>query len=250
MNRPMTQPPSSKEQFQLLKFDTKIFGFKVARILAPKLSLAELRSILNELKNQKVRLVFWPSASTDKKSQQAARKLKGFLSSEQITYLINLKKMAPLPKVTSKIETYRAKTPTAAMKQLAIQIGNLSRFGVDPKISRKSFHKLYHTWIKNSVNGTAADKILVIRDKNKIVGMIALSSKNGRGDIRLVAVDAKCRGKKLGTKLIYAALKYFIKKGYTKAQVVTQKANLPACGLYESSGFRREHVDNFYHFGL
>ena len=133
---------------------------------------------------------------------------------------------------------------------MAIQIGIHSRFGVDPKISKKTFHKLYHTWIKNSVRGTAADKVFVIREKNKIVGMITLISKNGRGDIRLVAVDAKCRGKKLGTSLIYAALKYFIKKDYTKAQVVTQKSNVPACHLYEKCGFHREKIDNFYHFWL
>ncbi len=248
MNKSLT--PSSKEQFQLLKFDTKIFGFKVAKILPDKLPLAKLRDILTELKNQKVRLVFWQSKSSDQKSQKAAKKLGGFLSSEQVTYLLNLKKLASLPKTAAKIEIYRAKTPSASMKQLAVSIGALSRFGTDPKIPKKIFHRLYHAWIKNSVTGAAADRVLVVRDKNKIIGMVTLSSKNGRGDIRLIAVDSKCRGKKLGTKLAYAALKYFIKKGYAKAQVVTQKANLPACHLYKKCGFRLEKIDNFYHFWL
>ena len=254
MNKPtsklVTQLQSSKKLFQLLEFDTKLFGFKVAKILVSRLSLKELRSILNELKNLRVRLVFWQSASSDKASQKAARKLKGFLSSEQVTYVINLKKNGPPPKIFTKIETYKAKAPTTTMKQLAIQIGLLSRFGVDPKIPKKTFYKLYHTWIKNSVKGIAADKVLVIREKNKIVGMITLSSKNGRGDIRLIAVDNKYRKKKLGTNLINAALKYFIKKRYTKAQVVTQKSNIPACHFYEKYGFREEAVDNFYHFWL
>ncbi len=250
MNQSMIQPQFSKKQFQLLDFDTKIFGFKVARILPATLSLKELRTNLNELKNQGVRLVFWQSASSDKQSQRAAHKLQGFLSSEQVTYLINLKKIVRPLKITAKIEPYRAKLPTPTMKQLAIQIGEHSRFGIDPKIPKKTFHKLYHTWIKNSVKGTAADKVLVVREKNKFVGMITLSAKNGRGDIRLIAVDAKCREKKLGTNLIHAALKYFISKGYTKAQVVTQKANLPACRFYENCGFLQEKIDNFYHFWL
>jgi len=242
--------PARSQMVQFLKFDTKIFGFKVARILTPKLSLAKLRSILNKLKSQDIRLVYWSSASADKKSQRAAKKLAGFLSSEQITYLIDLKKIARLPKTSTEIETYRAKTPAATMKQLAIQIGTLSRFGTDPKIPKKLFHKLYYAWIKNSVNGTAANKILVTRHKNKIVGMIAISTKNKRGDIRLLAVDSECRGKKLGTKLVHAALNYFIKKGYPKAQVVTQKSNLPACHLYKKCGFRHKQTDNFYHFWL
>ena len=77
--------------------------------------------------------------------------------------------------------------------------------------------------------------------------MITLISKNERGDIRLVAVDAKCRGKN-SAQVIYAALKYFIKKDYTKAQVVTQKSSTLA--IYTKMGFRREKIDNFYHFWL
>lgn len=247
----MHQPTTlSFKQFQLLKFDTELFGFKVAKILAPKLTLTKLRLILNKLQQQKVRLVYWPSASTSKNSQKAAQKLGGFLSSEQITYVIDLKKITPPPKTTPEITTYLAKTPTTAMKQLAIQIGNLSRFGTDPKIPKKLFHRLYHAWIKNSTNGTAADKVLVTRHQNKITGMITLGTKNKRGDIRLLAVAAKCRGKKLGTKLVSAAQDYFIKKGYIEAQVVTQKTNLPACHLYEKCGFHHEHTDNFYHFWL
>jgi dTDP-4-amino-4,6-dideoxy-D-galactose acyltransferase len=241
---------SSNKQFQLLKFDTKIFGFKVARILPAKLSLAKLQLLLKKLQAEKIRLIYWQAASTNKKSLKAIEQLGGFLASKQVTYLIDLKKKIAQPKVAPEIEIYRAKAPTITMKQLAIQIGIPSRFGTDPKIPKKSFHKLYHTWIKNSVNGTAADRVLVIRDKNKIVGMITLSSKNGRGDIRLIAVDAECRGKKLGTKLVDAALNYFRKKGLTKAQVVTQKTNLPACCFYEKCGFHHEKTDSFYHFWL
>lgn len=241
---------SFDEQFSLLKFDTKIFGFKVAKILLPTLTLAELRSILNTLKKQHVHLVYWQARGGDKKSKQAAKRLKGFLCCEQVTYLRNLKKIVSLPKTAPRVTTYLAKNPSNTMKQLAIQIGICSRFGIDFKISRKLMKKLYHAWIKNSVKMVAADKVLVIRIRNRIVGMTTLSNKNHRGDIRLLAVDPKCRGKKLGTKLVYAALKYFNQKGYSKAQVVTQKTNLPACSLYEKCGFRRKRVDNFFHFWL
>jgi dTDP-4-amino-4,6-dideoxy-D-galactose acyltransferase len=250
MEKKMTQVHFSKKFIQLLDFDTKIFGFKVARILASKLSLKELRPLLLELKRNRVRLVYWQADSRDKKSQIAARTLKGFLASKQVTYLIDLKKITRPIKTTSKIESYQARNIPTTLKNLATQIGVFSRFGVDPKISRKMLAKLYQTWIKNSVKGTAADKVLVLREKNKIVGFTALSSKNGRGDIRLIAVDAKMRGKNLGTNLINGAFKYFIKKRYTKVQVVTQKSNVAACRFYEKNGFRLEKMDNFYHFWL
>ncbi|HBC71705.1 MAG TPA: hypothetical protein DCZ38_02875 [Coxiellaceae bacterium] len=234
----------------LLKLDTKLFGFKVAKILSPKLSQKKLQLILDKLKKQNVRLVYWPSASTDKISQKAATKLKGFLSSEQITYLIDLKKITPPSDFISEVKIYQAKTPNTELKQLAIQAGTYSRFHTDPKLPKKLFHKLYNTWIKNSVNGSVATRVIVIPHKNKIIAMATLGTKNKRGDIGLLAVNKNFRGKKLGTKLIYAAQKYFIEEGYSKAQVVTQKANTAACHLYEKCGFHQEKIENFYHFWL
>jgi len=237
-------------QFQILKFDTKLFGFKVAKILPTKISPVKLRAILNTLRSKKVRLVYWQADSSDKKSQTAAKKLHGFLSSKQVTYLINLKKVTISPTFIDEVKTYQAKKPSPEMKQLAIYIGTLSRFGTDPKIPKKLMKKMYHAWIKNSVNSSAADQVFVIRNKNKVVGMCTLSTKNKRGDIRLLAVAPGCRGKKFGTKLIQTAENYFIKKNYSKLQVVTQESNIAACKLYKKCGFHIESINNFYHFWL
>lgn len=236
-------------KFELLEFDTKLFGFKVAKIVTPKLSRIKLRALLDQLRQQNVRLVYWPTDSTDQQSQQAAKTFQGFLSSNQVTYLISLQKLPLLPATAAKIKRYQAKKPTAAMKQLALQIGIKSRFAIDPKL-KPLLHKLYYAWIKNSVNGSVAARVLVTRHKNQVIGMITLGEKNGRGDIGLLAVDPNFRGNSLGTKLVAAAQNYFIKKGCSEAQVVTQKTNLPACHLYEKSGFHQEKIENFYHFWL
>lgn len=237
-------------QCQILKFDTKLFGFKVAKILPKKLSLTKLKPILHKLHSEKVHLVYWQADGTDKKSQQAARKLKGFLSCKQVTFLTDLKKPLNTQKSPSQVKTYRAQKPTEAMKQLAIYIGSRSRFGTDPKIPKKLMQKMYFAWIKNSVKGPAADKVLVIKHKRKVAGMITLSTKNKRGDIRLLAVATNFRGKKIGSKLVEAAKNYFTNKGFSKLQVVTQKTNIAACHLYKKCGFHQEKVDNFYHFWL
>jgi len=237
-------------EYKILKFDSDLFGFKVAKIMPAKLSPTKLRSILEKLLEQKVKLVYWQANSTDKKSKDTARELKGHLCNKQITFSIDLNKIKPTPKKPQEIKVYRCKTPTPEMKKMAIQIGEPSRFGVDPKMPKKLFHKMYHAWLENSVNGTIADKVLVIKNKTKIIGMITLGVKNKRGDIGLIAVNTKHRGKKFGTKLIEAAENYFIKNGLSKLQVVTQKSNIPACKLYKKSGFKEEKIDNFYHFWL
>lgn len=236
-------------KFEHLALDTSLFGFKVAKILNSRLSLEKLRLILDKLKAENVHLVYWPAASTDKKSQSAAKKLQGFLSSKQVTYLAALRQIA-LPKTTFGVVAYRAKTPTLVMKKLSIQIGVRSRFGTDPQLPKRLMHKLYSAWIKNSVNGTVADKVLVTRHKNTVVGMIILGTKGRCGDIKLLAVDESYRGKGIGAKLIGAAQNYFVNQGYTKLRVVTQLTNTPACCLYEKCGLRCWQIINFYHFWL
>ena len=238
--------------FQLLEFDSTLFGFKVAKILTPKLSLKKLQAILHELREQNIRLVYWTPDSTDKTSQQAAKKLGGFLGSEHITYLLNLKTLNPIPTIAPEIEIYEHQQKLAAtnmeLEELAIQAGTYSHFNTDPNFPKELFLKLYRTWIENSINGSIASKIMTVYQENKIAGMITLGTKNGRGDIGLLAVNPNFRGKNLGTKLVSSAQAYFIESGFSLAQVVTQKANLPACRLYEKCGFHREKIENFYHF--
>ncbi|MEI8054723.1 MAG: GNAT family N-acetyltransferase [bacterium] len=234
--------------YKLLELDTELFGFKVAKILSPQLSFIKTQTILNELRKQKIRLVYWPSDSTDEKSQQAAKKLEGIFGSEHITYLLDLKTLNPLQSVAPEIEV--CEHIEIELEQLAIQAGTYSHFNTDPNFPKELFLKLYHVWIENSINGSIASRVLIIRNNNKIVGMVTLGTKNSRGDIGLLAINANFRGKNFGTKLVRAAQTYFIESGFSHAQVVTQKANIPACRLYEKCNFHQEKIENFYHFWL
>ena len=87
-------------------------------------------------------------------------------------------------------------------------------------------------------------------DGEKIVGMVTVGMKNGRGDIGLVAVHESMRGKNVGVNLTRAAQKWAIGKGCRYAQVVTQGNNLAACKLYEKCGYRVESIVNFYHIWI
>lgn len=232
--------------FNLLKFDTTLFGFGVAKILAPKLDTIELQTILKTLQQQDVRLVYWPASQV---SQQAAQQLKGILCSNQVTYLLDLQSFAR-PIIAPEVATYQEPTPTIELEQLAMLAGTYSRFKVDPKFPHELFVKLYRAWIANSVNGTIAKRVMVIRHNNKIVGMITLGTKNARGDIGLLAVNPEFRNQHFGTKLVHAAQAYFLQSDHKLAQVVTQQTNVLACRLYERCGFHQEKTELFYHFWL
>lgn len=234
--------------YEILKFDTDLMGFGVAKILTPRLDVAQLQNVLEELQKQKVKLVYWPSDSLDENSQMAARQLQGHLCSKQVTYVIELKKLGSLlaPNVTEYVD----KVATKELEKLALYAGTYSHFVNDPNFPYAMFVKTYQNWIANSANKTLAKKILVIRHKQKIVGMITLGEKNQRGDIGLLGINENFRGKGFGKQLVQAAQMDFIKQGYTAAQVVTQLDNISACKFYEKCGYSIEKVENYYHFWL
>ena len=111
---------------------------------------------------------------------------------------------------------------TDELDKLAIQSGIYSRYKVDPNIAPEHFEKLFKLWILKSVNRTLAENVFVSMDGEKIVGMVTVGMKNGRGGIGLVAVDERMRGKNVGVSLTRVAQKWAVGKGCRHAQVVTQ----------------------------
>jgi dTDP-4-amino-4,6-dideoxy-D-galactose acyltransferase len=234
----------------ILSFDTELFGFKVAKILTPRISAIELQKVLMQLATQDVRLVYWPSDSLDEVSQQAAKQLQGFLGSQQVVYSMNLHKLSENFVTSEDIDIYSSKEANSDLENLALQAGTFSHFKTDPKFPNNLFIKLYITWIKNSLNGQLKEIVMVAKHGSKIAGLITVGTKDGRGYIGLLAVYSEYRGQNIGTHLVRAAQKYWLDNGLIQGQVVTQQANKAACGLYEKCGFKQEKIENFYHFWL
>lgn len=239
---------------QHLDFDTSIYGFKVAKILqstpAKACGYILLEDILQYLKSQEVRLVIWAVASDDIESNDAARHAGGFLGVAQVTYLIDLKHCDRVRTIATDVEIYAEKTANHELEELAIAAGSLSHYRIDKNLPQNLVDDFYKKWIANSCNGSIAKKVFVIQRNGKIAAMITLGEKNHRCDIGLLGVNEKYRGQKLGQTLVYAAQKYFINSGFDRLQVVTQKNNIPACHLYEKCGFKKEKIENYYHFWL
>lgn len=238
--------------FEILKFDTELLSFGVAKILIPRLNFATLQNILEELRKQEIKLVYWPSDSLDENSQIAAQKSHGHLCSKQVTYVIENvgNRNACSLRLAPDVIEYTDTVVTKELETLALAAGTYSHFVNDPKFPYAMFVKTYQNWIANSVNKSLATKVLVIRRQQKIVGMVTLGEKNQRGDIGLLGIDEHFRGQGFGKQLVQAAQMEFIKQGYTTVQVVTQLINIPACKLYEKCGYAIEKVENYYHFWL
>ena len=236
-------------QYQILDWDSDFFSVTVARITEPVLNEQKLSELHSELKAKGVNLVYWPSSREFE--GEIVKRFGGILADTKMTFAMDFRSLNPEEFVSTDIvQAYTQSMPISDLEDLAIQSGEYSRFVVDQNIPRDKFVSLYNIWINRSLSKDIAEEVLVIREGKRVVGMVTLGNKNGRGDIGLIAVDRNCRGKQYGEKLVRAAQRWFIENGYGFGQVVTQGMNIPACNLYKKCGYSVEKVEYFYHFWL
>ena len=235
--------------YQILEWDTDIFGIRISNITASNLDMERLRELLAEIRRKGIKLAYW--ASSREVANKDVEKLGGQLVDRKITFDINLESLRSIDFTSNDIvEPYNLSMPVCDLEALAVQSGEYSRFSVDTHFSKERFEKLYKIWITRSLNKEIAEEVLVIRQGEDVVGMVTLGGKNGKGDIGLMAVDATCRGRKYGNMLVRAAQSWFINSGYKFGQVVTQEKNILACNLYKECGYSFVRVEYFYHFWL
>jgi dTDP-4-amino-4,6-dideoxy-D-galactose acyltransferase len=234
-----------KDSYEILDWDSNFFGFKVARINLDHTSPVDLDGVFEEIKKERVRLVYLSSPVRLNNDQSISLNYSGVFVDEKITYVKDIEEACYNCENIIKFEQLE---PTSQMISLAYESGVYSRFKVDDKIGSEKFEELYKLWIENSVNKSIASDVLIYSKNSQILGLITLGEKNSVGDIGIVSVDARARGIGIGKELIYSAISLFEKNGYSKVQVVTQGDNIPACKLYERCGFNVEKVEYLYHY--
>ena len=233
--------------YQLLTWDTEFFEIKTGRIIPTSLQENQLASILEKMHQKGFQLAYWAS---DHQYAYDFQSYSGILVDKKTTYEISLQNINLDSMSLPKTEPYSSSLPFSELEKLAVQSGAFSRFALDNRFPHEKFIALYKTWIQKSVSGEIANEVLVIRQNNNIAGMVTLSIKNEVGDIGLIAVDEKFRGKKLGQQLVYDSQRWFIQHGCHTAHVVTQGDNLPACNLYEKCRYQKIKIEFYYHFWL
>lgn len=229
---------------ELLTWDSGFFGYKVGKIID---FFTDIEEIISFAKKENYRLLY---AFISENNDFLAKKYttnKGVLVDEKITFLQNI----PTIKIENDLtSTYESEIIDEKLLQIGLQSGIYSRFNVDKNFKNKEFERLYRIWIKNSVQKLIAEKVIIQKIDNNIVGLLTLGIKNNKADIGILAVDENFRGKKIGKNLILRAFEESKKIGQKQIQVVTQKANENACNFYQKMGFEIEKTENIYHFWI
>jgi dTDP-4-amino-4,6-dideoxy-D-galactose acyltransferase len=236
-----------------LAWDSEHFGLPVARLTDPDLEPAALREALETARIRGFRLVYWPAGAGRVAPEDVLREFDGLLVDRKGTFAVD-----PIPAPTDRepmgpvpIVEWPRQPPSESLLRLGVSAGLYSRYRVDPRIPAGAFDSLYRMWVTCSALGELADALLVAAPsglEEEPLGLVTIKIDGPAGQIGLIAVHDDARGKGVGSALIAAAHRWMLARDARRATVVTQLDNVPACRLYERSGYRLADLRNFYHF--
>jgi dTDP-4-amino-4,6-dideoxy-D-galactose acyltransferase len=242
---------SSDATFDILPWDTDVFGFPVARFRDSVRSAESLARAIELLRDRAVHLAYYAFPWDDAGLRDIARAQGGRLVDRKVTYSAACSEIvAEPPSAGVDVVRYEPDEPDETLIRLARQSGEYSRFRTDPRVEPRVFEHIYDAWIRNSANRTMADDVFVARIDGITAGLVTVGERCGRGDIGLLAVDARARRRGVGRALVARARDWTLSRGMSAAQVVTQGENTAACALYEACGYRAEQVLAVFHFWL
>ena len=145
---------------------------------------------------------------------------------------------------------YQLTELTYDLESLALLSGTHSRFRLDKGFDKADFEQLYTIWMTRSLKKEISDKIFVVAESDKVMGMITMKINEDVGHIGLCAVSEAAQGKGYGGNLIKACVNELVSKKVYQLEVPTQMDNISACRFYEKCGFSIKSITNTYHFWL
>lgn len=220
-----------KYSWDLLTFDTRLFGFKTAKINF--VEAGSVRELISDLVQEKIEYATYRLPANNfslvRELEQA-----GFLLVDGLLSLeLDLKNMQLLS-VDRNIREAKEQD-IKDLREIAGRMLIANRFYNDPIIPKEKARQLYEDWAENSVHKKKADRVLVLEEDRKILGFITLEK---LGRIALVAVDKNSQGKGIAKKIINAGLSIFKKWGVQKVYIETAIFNISALRAYQACGFK------------
>jgi dTDP-4-amino-4,6-dideoxy-D-galactose acyltransferase len=242
-------PFENQQPLRFLEWDSRFFGFTVAKVTDPALPESRWDVLVASLRSAHVTLVYWPIAADWKELEWRLKSVGAQLVDRKVTYALHIGDSARFSLWPS-LTLYQEKEACDRLVEISIQCGSLSRFKMDTRIPGHKCDEMYRIWIQKAVKKELADDVLVYKRGDEIAGMAALKRNEESGNIVLIGVDAAHRGNHAGSALAEASIGYFQNRRCEYVTAVTQGENKAACCFYERCGFAAVRTEHFYHLWL
>jgi dTDP-4-amino-4,6-dideoxy-D-galactose acyltransferase len=240
-------PSAITEGFDILAWDSELFGFPVAAIHGDAIQAGRWPQVQAALRAGRVRLAYALAANAN----TAARDLLRTSGARQVDLKRRYRKLVDQEsQLSGSLQPVLGQPCSAEFESLALASGEYSRFRADPDIPPGVFESLYKTWIRRSLSGEIADSVLALFHGSSLAGMITVAVSGDSGMIGLVAVAAGCRGRGFGRQLVQGAEAWCAARSVHTLEVVTQGQNAAGCALYAASGFACVREEAVFHLWL
>lgn len=236
-----------------LTWDTEFFSIPIGRINTSALDGEATISLLEEARREGLRCLYFEADPNDLTTVLTVEKY-GF-------HLVDVRVVLEYPFDNRPAPSLRypippeliVNTATEAdlprLEEIAMEIGQFSRYAFDHNFKVGEDKRLYRLWITNSLQGFA-DVVFVARwreESGEAIGLITCKEKDGLSHINLAGVHHEYRQKGVGTGLVQAALDWSRSRAAKNMQVVTQARNVPAQRLYQQMGFFTRSMTLYFH---
>ena len=230
-------------EIQKLDWDSDFFCLRIGRVIVS--SKKESKDLVNQktkVKEEFDLIYVFASQGLDFSAVNAK------LVDEKVVYVLSDTSRSELNKNVMLWGEDRG--VTEELSHLALVSGKYSRFKLDDGLPQGSYERLYSRWIEQSVNQSIASEVFCYMIEDVPRGLVTLNDKNGFGTIGLVAIHEDFQHRGIGSSMMNHVVRYSIEKQIEKLTVATQLHNIPACRLYEKSGFVVESVTDIWHWWL
>jgi len=240
-------------KIKYLDWDSSFFGYKIgASEILPEFSYSDFLAVVEQAQAAGYKLVYLKSTDTISfLNKEKAANYKLILADERLTYIMPIERTAAFAAVAPNVQKYQATAPDKQLINLALQSGAYSRFAIDPNFKNQEYKKLYTAWITRILTKEIPEEIWVSTDSdNNLVGFGTVGFDQQEAYMGLMAINENNRQTGIAHSFIQTARIRAAQAACTTLRMVTQKANLPACRLYEKSGFVLSKTEYLYHLWL
>ena len=234
---------------EFLPWDTEFFGLRIGRVNGHSLTKQSVQEILDWARNNAIDCLYFLSDFDNPETIRLAQ-IHGFqLIDIRMTFELNLKKIIRnTARLASDVVIRPARRDDVPdLESIARKSYDVTRFHFDQRFPREKSDALYETWIRKSCDGYA-DQVLIAELEKQPVGYVSLHLLgSGQGQIGLIGVGEKARGKGVGKTLIYSSMDWLLAQNVEIERVATQGRNIAAQRLYQSCGFLTYSVQLWHH---
>ena len=233
----------------LLPWDTEFFRRRTARLRGDTLTSERMPAIDEWCRREKVQCLYFLARADEPSTIRVAEDSGFALVDIRVTFerALDRERDRAGGESAAGIRAFEPRD-LAALLAMARTMHENARFFNDRELPRALAEAFYVKWLTLECEGKA-QRVFVAAPDGDAMGYISchVDAASRAGQIGLVGVDSRARGKALGKGLVMAAVEWLAEQGMNTVTVVTQGGNVPAQRLYQRCGFISRDLQLWYH---